>query len=213
MGPGALRPADTLIVLAKSPVAGRVKTRLCPPCTAAQAARLAEAALLDTLEAVASTAAGRRVLVLDGEAGDWPLDGFEVVPQRGDGLDERLACAFEDVGGPAFAVGTDTPQLERDMLSGALAALGRPGVDAVLGPSVDGGYWGVGLRHPRREAFVGVPMSAAHTYAAQARRFAELDLVTVEREQLRDVDRFADAQAVAAQIPGSRFAAALASLT
>jgi rSAM/selenodomain-associated transferase 1 len=204
--------AATLIVLAKSPVAGRVKTRLCPPCTSAQAAQLAEAALLDTLAAVGSTAAGRRVLVLDGEAGDWPLDGFEVLRQRGDGLDERIACAFEDVGGPALMVGTDTPQLGRDALSGALAVLALPGVDAVLGPCVDGGYWGVGLRQARREAFVGVPMSVAHTYAAQAQRFAELDLVTRVREELRDVDCFADAQAVAALAPGSRFAAALACL-
>jgi uncharacterized protein len=55
-----------VLVLAKEPVPGRVKTRLCPPCTAAQAAQLAEAALADTLEAVARCDAGRRLLALDG---------------------------------------------------------------------------------------------------------------------------------------------------
>jgi rSAM/selenodomain-associated transferase 1 len=207
------RPSAALIVMAKSPLAGRVKTRLCPPCTAEQAARLAEAALIDTLEAVAAAPARRRVLVLEGQPGDWPLDAFEVMPQRGGGLDERLAAAFEDVGGPAFAVGMDTPQLGTDVLSDALAALASPGVDAVIGPCVDGGYWGVGLKRARGDAFVGVPMSAPETYAAQVGRFAELDLVTRELELLRDVDDFADARAVAAEIPGSGFAATLAAMS
>lgn len=62
--------APALAVIAKAPVAGRVKTRLCPPCTPQQAAALAGAALQDTLAAVAATPAHRRVLVLDGEPDD-----------------------------------------------------------------------------------------------------------------------------------------------
>lgn len=202
----------SLIVIAKAPVPGRVKTRLCPPCTFVQAAKLAEAALLDTLAAIADAAASRRVLVLDGEPGDWPLDGFEVISQRGAGLDERLASAFEDVGGPAFLVGMDTPQLAPDALTAAVRALCEPGTDAVLGPSLDGGYWGVGLRRPLRQAFVGVPMSVAHTCAAQAQRFAALGLRTAAQPVLRDVDSIEDAFAVAAQIRTSRFARAVALL-
>lgn len=208
----ASSPSAALIVIAKAPQAGRVKTRLCPPCTPAQAAALAEAALLDTLAAVAATPAARRVLLLDGESGDWPLDGFEVIRQRGDGLAERLASGFEDVDYPALLVGMDTPQLGPGLLTAAISALTRPGVDAVLGPCVDGGYWGVGLMAPRRDAFVGVPMSEPYTFAAQTRRFAELALVTHEQPTLRDVDRIDDAFAVAAEIPGSRFAAAVSLL-
>src|SRR5205807_5507305 len=92
------RDVVTIIVLAKAPVPGRVKTRLCPPCDPAQAARLAEAALVDTLRAVAAPRWDRRVLVLDGTPGPWLPGRFEVLPQRGDGLDERLAHAFTDVG-------------------------------------------------------------------------------------------------------------------
>ncbi len=98
-----------LLVIAKAPVAGRSKTRLSPPCSPEEAAWLAEAALACTLQAVALTPASRRVLVLDGEPGAWMPDGFQVLPQRGAGLDERLAAAFEDAGAPSLLIGMDTP--------------------------------------------------------------------------------------------------------
>ena len=103
--------AVNVLVIAKAPVPGRSKTRLCPPCTPEQAARVAEAALGDTLAAVLATPGIRPVLALDGAPGPWLPPGFDVVPQRGVGLDERLACAFEDAGGASFLVGMDTPQL------------------------------------------------------------------------------------------------------
>ena len=88
-----------LLVIAKEPVPGRVKTRLTPPCTPEQAAALARAALEDTLAAaLAVDREIRRVLVLDGEPGTWAPDGFELIAQRGEGLAERLAAAFEDAG-------------------------------------------------------------------------------------------------------------------
>jgi glycosyltransferase A (GT-A) superfamily protein (DUF2064 family) len=100
-----------LLVIAKAPVAGRVRTRLCPPCSPAEAAELAAAARADTLAAVSAAAgAARRVLVLEGTGGDWVPPGFDIVRQRGDGLAERLAAAFADAGGPSLLVGMDTPQ-------------------------------------------------------------------------------------------------------
>ena len=127
-----------LVVLAKAPRPGRSKTRLCPPCTPRDAAALARAALADTLDAVLATPAARRVVVLDGPVGDWLAPGVEVVAQRGDGLDERLAHAFADVGGPALLVGMDTPQVTASDLARGLERLAAPGVDAVLGPATDG---------------------------------------------------------------------------
>ena len=61
----------TIVVIAKEPRPGRVKTRLCPPCTAADAARIAQAALHDTLDAVAGTPAAGRVVAFDGIPGPW----------------------------------------------------------------------------------------------------------------------------------------------
>lgn len=86
-----------LIVLAKAPVAGRVKTRLCPPLTGEQAAEIAFAALQDTLRAVAAIEVDHRILVLDGEPGDWVPEGFSVLPQKTGLLDQRLIDAFADV--------------------------------------------------------------------------------------------------------------------
>jgi uncharacterized protein len=203
--------SGALIVLAKAPRAGRSKTRLCPPCTPREAAALARAALADTLDAVRATPAARRVLALDGPVGNWLPDGFEVVAQRGRGLDERLAAAFEDVGGAGLLIGMDTPQVTPADLADALARLAAPGNDAVLGPARDGGYWAIGLREPDRRAFLGVPMSTGHTGAAQHARLRALGLSVELLAALRDVDRIADARAVAALAPAGRFARALAS--
>ena len=199
----------TLLVIAKSPAPGRVKTRLMPPCTPEQAAQLAGAALSDTLAAASRTRrAARRVLVLDGAPLAWLPRDFEVVPQRGDGLAARLAAAFQAAGGPAFLVGMDTPQVTPELLDAGLGALDE--ADAVLGAALDGGYWGIGLRRPDPAAFRDVPMSEPSTAAVQRLRLAQLGLRTVLLPALRDVDTLADAEAVAAEAPHSRFAAALA---
>jgi uncharacterized protein len=201
--------SPALLVIAKAPVPGRVKTRLSPPCTPRQAADLAAAALADTLAAAArARRAARRVLVLDGEADGWVPDGFAVVPQRGEGLAARLAAAFEDAGGPAFLVGMDTPQVTPALLDAGLAALER--ADAAFGAALDGGYWGIGLRRADPDAFRGVPMSEERTGAVQRARLAALNLRTAMLPPLRDVDTIADARAVAAEAPGTRFASALA---
>ncbi len=201
-----------LVVLAKAPVPGRVKTRLCPPCTPRQAADLAEAALADTLATVAASSARRRVLALDGHAGPWLPPGFAVVAQHGDGLDERLAAAFAAVGGPALLVGMDTPQLTPALLDAAAGALAGAGPDAVLGPSDDGGYWCIGLRRADPRVFEAVPMSTAHTCRDQLDRLRQLGLRVGILPRLRDVDVYDDAIAVARGAPDSRFALAFRTL-
>ncbi|HSJ51457.1 MAG TPA: TIGR04282 family arsenosugar biosynthesis glycosyltransferase [Actinomycetota bacterium] len=200
-----------LLVIAKAPRPGRSKTRLCPPCTPGQAANLAAAALRDTIEAVHEVAGiGRRVLVFDGEPVPALPAGWTVVPQRGHGLDRRLANAFADAGGPALLIGMDTPQVTPALLASCIERLRGPGVDAVVGPADDGGYWAIGLRAPRADAFVGVPMSTQWTYEHQRRRLDGLGLAWVGLPRLRDVDTFADAEIVALERPGTRFAAAFA---
>jgi len=194
---------STLIVIAKAPVAGHSKTRLTPPCTAHEAAALAEAALADTLDAVRAAGATRRVLALDGAPGPWLPEGFEIVAQRGDGLGERLAAAFDDTGDGAFLVGMDTPQLTSRQLD---AALEHP---CSFGAAADGGWWGLGLASPDARVFAGIPMSAADTGARQRERLHALGYAPTELEVLRDVDTIADALAVAALAPGTRFAARL----
>lgn len=201
--------ACRLLVMAKAPLPGRVKTRLCPPCTPAQAASIAGAALEDTLAAARASFPGRVVVALDGEPGPWLPSDVSVVAQREGDLAARLAGAFNDVGAPALAIAGDTPQVTPVLLALAAARLLTPGVDAVLGPTPDGGYWVIGLRRDDPRVFAGVPMSVDDTESAQRERLEHLGLNCVTLPVLRDVDTFEDALAVAATVPDSRFAAML----
>ncbi|MFD8982700.1 DUF2064 domain-containing protein [Streptomyces sp. NPDC059564] len=197
----------TLLVIAKEPLPGRVKTRLTPPFTPTEAAALAEAALADTLAAVAATPAGRRVLVLDGRPGPWLPPGFEVLPQVAGTLDERLAAAFGACSGPALLIGMDTPQVTPELLT-----VDWDGYGAWFGPAVDGGFWALGLAEPDPRLLRGVPMSVPETGAVQYERLRTAGLRTGRLPLLRDVDTAEDARLVAAEAPGGTFAARLATL-
>jgi uncharacterized protein len=192
-----------LIVLAKEPLAGRVKTRLCPPYTPEQAAALAAAAIADTLDAALASDASEVIVVLDGEPGDWLPHGVRVVRQHGDGLDERLANAWDDCGGPGLQIGMDTPQVTAEILNAALGI-----VDAgasVLGLATDGGWWAIGMQQPDRQIFLGVPMSSEVTGELQHQRMIDLDHDVQLLQPMCDVDTAADARLVADQIPHTRF--------
>lgn len=199
-----------LLVIAKAPVPGKAKTRLCPPCTPEQAARIAAAALTDTLAAVRATPAVRRTLVWHGPSGG--LSGWYVVSQRGDGLGERLAHAFADTAVPGLSsllVGMDTPQLTPALLTGLVEQLAS-GADAVLAPALDGGWWALALAEPRHGRVLrDVPMSTADTGALTAAALRGLGLTVLDGPVLRDVDLADDARAVAAQCPGGSFGAAV----
>ncbi|MCZ7437299.1 DUF2064 domain-containing protein [Micromonospora sp. WMMC241] len=215
-----------LLVVAKAPVPGAVKTRLCPPATPAQAARIAAAALRDTVDAVAATGGVRPVLALAGRLADAEdgaglaaaVAGWPVLPQRGDGLADRLAHAHADVaeaypGRPVVQIGMDTPQLTAARLADAVRRLSTPGVDAVLGPAADGGWWGLGLRDPRWAAALrGVPMSTADTGRLTYAALVAAGLRVAALPTLRDVDDWADARAVARDAPAGRFAREVAAL-
>ncbi|MFF2850179.1 DUF2064 domain-containing protein [Streptomyces sp. NPDC058001] len=203
----------TLLVLAKEPLPGRVKTRLTPPFTPAEAAALAEAALRDTLAVVCAAPAARRVLVLDGTPGPWLPAGIEVVPQCGGGLDERLAAAFAGCTGPTLLVGMDTPQITPTLLAPVLDPAAWQGTDAWFGPAEDGGFWALGLAVPDPALLRGVPMSTPATGAAQYARLTGAGLRVRDLPRLRDVDTAADATRVAALCPGTHFASTLSRLS
>jgi hypothetical protein len=197
-------------IIAKTPVAGLVKTRLCPPCSHEQAAQVAAAALADTFSAVDSVAAAtgaRRVLLLDGEPQPWMPAGYEVVRQRDGRLDERLCGGFADLG-PGVIIGMETPHAA-PALVGALDAVSR-GVEA-LGLATDGGYWMIGLTAMAIElgglVFDGVPMSSSHTGMAQLRRLHLLGRPVHVVPVARDLDTFDDLVSVAAAGRGGELGA------
>jgi rSAM/selenodomain-associated transferase 1 len=214
-----------LLVVAKAPVPGLAKTRLCPPATPEQAARIAAAALLDTVDAALAVPDTECVVAMTGTLAD-AVDALEisaalrhthVIGQRGAGFGERLAAAHADVaaafpGRPVLQIGMDTPQVRTDALAAALDGL--RGADAVLGPATDGGWWALGLRDPRRAAALrDVPMSRADTGELTRRALADAGLRVAPLPDLSDVDTMRDAELVAAEVPGSRFAEALTGAT
>ncbi|WP_216209838.1 TIGR04282 family arsenosugar biosynthesis glycosyltransferase [Amycolatopsis aidingensis] len=215
-----------LLVVAKAPVPGLAKTRLCPPATPREAAELAAAALLDTLDAVLAVPGAEPVVAFTGELGEAAraaeledmLRRCTVLPQRGTDFARRLARAHADTGArwpghPVLQIGMDTPQVTPELLVSVAAPLRADGTpDAVLAPATDGGWWALGLRGPdHARVLAGVPMSRADTGARTAAALRAAGLRVATGPTLSDVDTMADAERVAATA-GGRFAEALATV-
>jgi glycosyltransferase A (GT-A) superfamily protein (DUF2064 family) len=187
------------------------KTRIAATVGPEAAADLAAAALLDTLD-VATGCDANVVVALTGDLGSAArsdeigqvLAAVSVIDQRGVGLAERLAHAHADAAGhgPVLQIGMDTPQLTADDLTAADAFVRSDG--AVLGLAADGGWWLLGMDDATRAEFlVDIPMSAADT---GARTRAALGVGQPRLRELRDMDTWADAVAIAAEVPERRIA-------
>ncbi|MEO7017841.1 MAG: DUF2064 domain-containing protein [Leifsonia sp.] len=200
----------TLVVIAKECIPGRVKTRLNPPLSLEQAARLAAASLSDTFRAVASLPATRRILAFEGNLLPDGSEDYEVIPQSSGGLDMRLAAIFDRCSGPTVLIGMDTPQLTAELLDPAFFDWPSD-VDAWFGPANDGGFWTLGLAKPDGSLIRGVPMSQDDTGTLQLRRLTDARLQVRMLPELVDVDTIADARQVAGQSPDSEFAQTLRS--
>jgi glycosyltransferase A (GT-A) superfamily protein (DUF2064 family) len=214
----------TLVLIAKEPIPGRVKTRLHPPLSYEQAAELAAAAIDDTLRAMRDLPATRRILLFEGTRPPVAAEGYEVVPQSTGGLDERLAAIFDRLDEPTLLIGMDTPQLtaadlapafgdgtDRDRAGGSLPESDVPdGIDAWFGPAADGGWWALGMREPDGDLIRGIPTSRDDTGALQLARLRGAGLRVGLLPELVDVDTIDDALVVAAAAPTGGFAATLA---
>lgn len=202
----------TMIVLAKQPLPGRVKTRLTPPLRPDEAARVAAAALADTLAAAAGVAADHHLLAFDGDPAGWLPLGWRVHNQSHGTLDVRLVAAFTAAarGRPAVLVGMDTPQLRPHQL----AAFDPTRYDACLGLATDGGYWAIGFADPASaaRAISGVEMSTEDTGSIQLARLHAAGLRVQLLDVLSDFDTFDAACAVVGQAPDSAFARAMQGL-
>ncbi len=215
-----------LLVLAKAPEPGRVKTRLCPPASPVQAARIAAAALLDTLDAIRAVPGAQAVVALSGDLANAEmreeltvaLRDVPLIPQRGAGLGERIAASHADTaellpGSDIIQIGMDTPQVGAELLGSCVRQLRSAGTDAVLGPATDGGWWALGLRDPLAAVVVaGVPTSSADTGERTMAALRRNGLHVNRLPQLSDVDTMEDALMVAGSMPGSRFATAVREL-
>jgi uncharacterized protein len=196
--------------MAKAPIPGRVKTRLCPPCTPTEAAAIAEAALRDTLSA--ALACGHPVvLALEGPCGKWLPNGVDLVAQSNGNFNCRLAAAWTHLPAGGVQIGMDTPQAGSALLARSLDAVAESG--AAFGPAADGGWWLIGMVRPHPAMFAGVAMSSPTTGEAQIQQMHALGFRPKVMPTLTDIDAWADAKEVAREIPRSRTAVMVAKVS
>jgi rSAM/selenodomain-associated transferase 1 len=183
-------PRDALCALAlmaKVPFAGAVKTRLTPPLSPEEAATLSTCFLRDiTTNVFGLNGNGTKGVVLytpaNAEAFLHELipDGFKLVAQRGETLGERLINAATDLLSNGFKsvclINSDSPTLPGEILKTAASLLAQNGDRVVLGPSEDGGYYLIGLKHPHHELFERIAWSTADVLAHTIERAADINL-------------------------------------
>jgi rSAM/selenodomain-associated transferase 1 len=160
---------EAVVLMAKAPVSGRVKTRLCPPLDRRESARLYECMLEDTAAEMSALARVRRYLFLDPPESVDTLRGslspaFERFPQRGRDLGDRMrdaaAIAFRRGARRVVIVGGDCPSLSARTVRRAFRELST-GASVVFGPSADGGYYLIGLSSPDERLFRGFRWSTS----------------------------------------------------
>ncbi len=202
-----------VLVVAKAPVPGLVKTRLGALVGADAAAELAAAALLDTLEACTLAGAeghlslaGDLDAAVHGGAIEVALTDWTISSQRGDGFAERLVNAHADAGsGTVVQIGMDTPQVTPADLVAVAALL--DGHDAALAPATDGGWWALGRRDPDVvRHLTDVPMSTDTTCVDTRRALERAGARVASGAPMTDVDTCEDADLVASLAPHTRFA-------
>jgi uncharacterized protein len=203
-------PRRALVVIAKEPVPGAVKTRLAPSLGADGAARAAAAMLADTLAVMAQVDAEPWVCFAPPGARTRMArlaPGCGLLAQVDGDLGDRLAACFAALldGGAerVVIVAADTPHVPRATYQAAFALLDQ--VDVVLGPAVDGGYYLVGAKAALPELFVGVPMGTDAVLQMTIQRAVQRRLRVATLPMLRDLDRLEDLRAAlaAGELDGS----------
>jgi rSAM/selenodomain-associated transferase 1 len=194
-----------LVVFAKAPIPGQVKTRLCPPLTPDEAATLHGSFVIDTLERT-RTAVSKFRLRVDRYLACAPsstLVFFKIMEERqavtlldqeGEDLGARMSHACDGLfrGGyqRVVLVGTDAPSLPLEYYRQAFDLLEQH--DVAVGPAFDGGYYMIGFKKPVPEIFFGIPWSTDRVLALTKEKAAGLGLHIGELPPWRDVDTIED---------------------
>lgn len=201
-----------LVIFAKAPIPGKVKTRLCPPLTPDEAATLHGSFVLDMLErtklAVATLQLPFHRYLACAPSSDLVFfkimeerQGVRLLDQVGEDLGQRMHHTFTDLFTKGYTqviiVGTDVPTLPLPVYQEAFAILGRS--DVVLGPAMDGGYYLIGLTRPAEKIFAEVPWSTDQVLAVTQQHAKTLGLSIGLTTAWRDVDTITDLQALIAE--------------
>lgn len=198
-----------MVIFAKAPIPGQVKTRLCPPLTPDEAATLHGSLVLDTLERT-KTAAGKLKLQINRYLACAPSSthvffkimeerqGVKLIDQIGADLGARMHQAVEAMVERGYRrtiiIGTDIPTLPLDHFKQALTSLEHH--DLVLGPALDGGYYLIGMNKPIPKLFVDMPWSTDQVLRLTQDKAAALGLTTTLLPSWRDIDTRDDLEAL-----------------
>jgi rSAM/selenodomain-associated transferase 1 len=205
-----LTPHQTaLVIFAKAPIPGQVKTRLCPPLTPDEAATLHGSFVLDILERT-KTAVAKLKLPLDRYLACTPSathvffkimeerQGVKLIDQVGADLGARMNQAFHTLFAQGYRqvvlIGTDVPTLPLSHFTQALLALENH--DLVLGPALDGGYYLIGLKRMAPELFADMSWSTDQVLGLTQEKAATIGLKASLIQPWRDVDTLADLEAL-----------------
>jgi rSAM/selenodomain-associated transferase 1 len=210
--PPAAQPSERcLVVFTKPATPGRVKTRLIGHLSAASAARLHQALLADTLDALAGGCFELRLaFALDPEQAIPPAPTPQIATvsrQRGGDLGERLWNALADAARDrrqVAVVGSDLPGLDARRVEDAFAALAD--ADLAIGPTADGGYYLLAARAARlqRRLFSDIEWSSPRVLAQTLDRCRELGLRVATLQEGRDVDLPEDLRWLAGELDAGR---------
>ena len=193
-------------IFAKQPLAGQVKTRLCPPLSPQQAAELYRTCLLETVATMAEAPA-ERVLFFAGDRSYFAetFPGLRLLPQSNGDLGQRLDRAFAQLfaeGCSAAAlIGSDSPDLPIPLVSEAFAQLDN--YDLAVAPARDGGYVLIGQSVHNPELFRDMPWSSSDLWQATRQRGEKLGLSFCELDTWEDLDDLASLQRLCRRSPNS----------
>ena len=194
-----LKTLCALAVMTKAPRPGQVKTRLVPPLTHEEAAKLNACFLRDTVaaiqEACGTRAIGVGVYTPIGSEADFRgllSQQFQLIPQRGDGFGDRLDLAVQDLFACGFSavclIDSDSPTVAGTVYAQAVDLLSQPGDRVVLGPSDDGGYYLIGVKENHRQLFQGIDWSTERVFDQTRQRAQDLNLEVALLPNGYDVD-------------------------
>jgi rSAM/selenodomain-associated transferase 1 len=210
-------------VMIKAPRAGASKTRLVPPLTHEEAARLSVCFLRDTAANIADACAGNSggavhaVAVYTPPGAEEEFEGllppcFALLAQRGDSFGERLFHASADLLRAGYEscclIDSDSPTLPRSLLTMAVEELSRPGERLLLGAADDGGYYLIGMKRAHRRLFEEIEWSTPAVLAQTLERARELNLEVGLLPAWYDVDDAASLRRLCGELFDARADAA-----
>jgi len=203
-----MHKVNTLIVVAKRPVPGQTKTRLCPPLTLVQAADLYDCFLRDTLDLIRYVSGVQCVIgFLPKNAQDYfrqIAPDMALVYQHGESLGERLdhllTHVLADGSERAVVMNSDSPTLPAIYISQAFAQLKE--ADIVIGPTCDGGYYLIGMKKPHHHLLRQIQMSTPHVLTDTLALAESTGLTASLLPTWYDVDTIADLHQLDHEISG-----------